>query len=97
MRADYFALAERAPATLGPDLIDQDEVLVKPGDQFTLKRTLDPATRQLGLLVGYREVDQALWRVGVNTAQRLSNQYQIVLDVRAVSAELVASPSSPAQ
>lgn len=97
MRADYFALAERAPATLGPDLIDQDEVLVKPGDQFTLKRTLDPATRQVGLLVGYREVDQALWRVGVNTAQRLNNQYQIVLDVRAISAELVAPPSSPAQ
>ena len=97
MRAVYFALAERAPATLGPDLIDQDEVLVKPGDQFSLKRTLDPATRQVGLLVGYREVDQALWRVSVNTAAHLNNSYQIGLDVRAVSAELAASPSSPAQ
>ncbi|KAF0862140.1 type VI secretion system lipoprotein TssJ [Pseudomonas sp. LD120] len=97
MRSDYFALAERAPATLGPDLIDQDEVLVQPGDQFTLKRTLDPATRQVGLLVGYREVDRALWRLSVNTAQRLNNVYQIVLEARAVSAELEASPSSPAQ
>jgi type VI secretion system VasD/TssJ family lipoprotein len=32
-RADYFALAERAQATLGADLIDQDEVLVQPGQQ----------------------------------------------------------------
>ncbi len=97
MRADYFALAERAAATLGPDLIDQDEVLVQPGDQFTLKRTLDPATRQVGLLVGFREIDRALWRVSVNTAPRLNNAYQISLDLRAVSAELAASPSSPDQ
>ncbi|WP_025130795.1 type VI secretion system lipoprotein TssJ [Pseudomonas sp. PH1b] len=97
MRSDYFALAERAQATLGPDLIDQDEVLVRPGDRFTLKRTLDPATRTLGLLVGYREVDQALWRVGVYAVPHKLNRSQIVLDVRSVSAELVESPSSPAQ
>ena len=42
MRSDYFALAERAPATLGPDLLDQDEVLIQPGHQFTLKRDPRP-------------------------------------------------------
>lgn len=87
-RADYFALAERAQATLGADLIDQDEVLLQPGEQLRLERPLDPATRQLGLVVGYREIDQAQWRSVLAVPPR---DYQISLDVRAVRSA-VATP-----
>jgi type VI secretion system protein VasD len=97
LRSDYFALAERAPATLGADLIDQDEVLIQPGDQLSLERTLDPATRHLGLLVGYREIDQAQWRTVVNVPSRQHSEYLISLDARAVRSAVAASPSSPAQ
>ncbi|NWA04923.1 type VI secretion system lipoprotein TssJ [Pseudomonas gingeri] len=83
-RADYFALAERAQATLGADLIDQDEVLVQPGEQLSVERPLNPATRQVGLVVGYREIDQALWRNVLNVPPRQVTDYQISLDVRAV-------------
>ncbi|KAB0504459.1 type VI secretion system lipoprotein TssJ [Pseudomonas lini] len=96
-RSDYFALAERAQATLGADLIDQDEVLIQPGQQLSLQRDLDPATRHIGVLVGYRELDQSLWRAVMNVPPRQYTEYQISLDVRAVRGAVVVSPSSPAQ
>ncbi|WP_367373647.1 type VI secretion system lipoprotein TssJ [Pseudomonas lini] len=96
-RSDYFALAERAQATLGTDLIDQDEVLIQPGQQLSLQRDLDPATRHIGVLVGYRELDQSLWRAVMNVPPRQYTEYQISLDVRAVRSAVVVSPSSPAQ
>ncbi|WP_457968943.1 type VI secretion system lipoprotein TssJ [Pseudomonas sp. R4-84] len=96
-RADYFALAERAQATLGADLIDQDEVLIQPDQQLSLKRELDPATRHIGILVGYRELDQSLWRTVMNVPAREYTEYQISLDVRAVRSAIVVPPSSPAQ
>ena len=96
-RSDYFALADRAQSTLGLDLLDQDEVMVQPGEQLTIQRDLDPSTRQIGLLVGYRELDRAQWRTVINVPARQYTEYQISLDVRAVRADVAASPSSPAQ
>ena len=96
-RSDYFALAERAQATLGADLIDQDEVLIQPGQQLSLQRDLDPSTRHIGILVGYRELDQSLWRTVINVPAREYTEYQISLDVRAVRSAVVVTPSSPAQ
>lgn len=91
-RADYFALADRAQATLGVDLLDQDEVLVRPGQSLDIRRTLTAATRQLGLVVGYREIDQARWRTVISVLPRQSTEYTISLDVRALQ-----STPTPAQ
>ncbi|VVO12173.1 hypothetical protein PS834_03535 [Pseudomonas fluorescens] len=96
-RADYFALADRAQPTLGLDLLDQDEVVIQPGQQLSLQRDLDPATRQIGLLVGYRELDRAQWRTVLSVPPRQASEYQISLDVCAVRAHLSVAPSSPAQ
>ena len=96
-RSDYFALADRAQSTLGLDLLDQDEVMVQPGQQLSIQRDLDQSTRQIGLLVGYRELDRAQWRTVLNVPPRQYTEYQISLDVRAVRADVVVSPSSPAQ
>lgn len=96
-RSDYFALADHAQSTLGLDLLDQDEVMVQPGQQLSIQRDLDPSTRQIGLLVGYRELDRAQWRTVLNVPPRQYTEYQISLDVRAVRADVVVSPSSPAQ
>ena len=95
-RADYFGLVERAPATLGPDLIDQDEVLLQPGEQLSIQRPLDPATRHVGLVVGYREIDQAQWRAVLDVAPGQRREYQISLDVRAIRTD-AAIPTRPAQ
>lgn len=94
-RSDYFALADRAQSTLGLDLLDQDEVIVQPGEQLNIRRDLNPVTRQIGLLVGYRELDRAQWRTVISVPPRQYSEYQISLDVRAVRADVVA-PVSPA-
>ncbi|CAG8865813.1 hypothetical protein PS627_01732 [Pseudomonas fluorescens] len=91
-RADYFALTERAQATLGADLIDQDEVLLQPGAQLHLQRPLDPATRQVGMVVGYRDIDQAQWR---NVLPVPPRNYQISLDVRAVRSAVATTQPEP--
>lgn len=97
LRADYFSLAERAQPTLGADLIDQDEVLLQPGQRLTLKRTLDPATRQIGLVVGYREIDQAQWRTVLTATPIAGREFQIDLDTRSVNSYPATHPTRPAQ
>lgn len=60
-RADYFSLVDAASKTLSTDLVAQDEMLIQPGQQLTLERTLDEQSRLLGLVVSYRELDRAVW------------------------------------
>lgn len=96
-RADYFALAERAQATLGSDLIEQDEVLIRPGQQLTITRELNAATRKIGLVVGYREIDQANWRTGLDVMPLQAAEFQVGLDTRGVSGDRVANSIRPAQ
>lgn len=91
-RADYFALADHAQATLGADLLDQDEVLVQPGEYRQVVRQLNPATRQLGLVVGYRALDQALWRDVITVSPGAGGEWQISLDVNAVRSAAVVTP-----
>ncbi len=91
-RADYFALADHAQATLGADLLDQDEVLVQPGEYRQVVRQLNPATRQLGLVVGYRALDQALWRDVITVSPADGGELQISLDVNAVRSAAVVAP-----
>jgi len=91
-RADYFALADHAQATLGSDLLDQDEVLVQPGEYRQVTRHLNPGTRHLGLVVGYRALDQALWRDVIAVAPGEGGELQISLDVNAVRSAAVVTP-----
>ncbi|MFJ3525613.1 type VI secretion system lipoprotein TssJ [Pseudomonas sp. NPDC090203] len=94
LRTDYFALADRAQAALGPDLVDQDEVLLHPGQRTHIERALSPATRHVGLVVGYREIDQAQWRTVLTVSAQKTAEFQVDLRARAVS---VAPLTQPAQ
>ncbi|WNW12462.1 type VI secretion system lipoprotein TssJ [Pseudomonas sp. DTU_2021_1001937_2_SI_NGA_ILE_001] len=96
-RADYFALAERAAQTLGPDLVDQDEVLLRPGETRSVVRPLNPATRHVGLVVGYREIDRARWRTVLDVSPRQGQQYRIDLDAQAVRSDAVNPATRTAQ
>jgi len=69
-------------------------VLLQPGEQLSVERPLDPATRQIGLVVGYREIDQAQWRSVLPVPPR---DYQISLDVRAVRSAVAVQPIESAR
>jgi len=92
MRADYFALAERATPTLGADLIDQDEIWLHPGEQRQFSRKLDSQTRHFGLVVAYRDIDRAQWRALLTVAPGQTNKFLINLDARGVRSDAALSP-----
>ncbi|MDN6859262.1 type VI secretion system lipoprotein TssJ [Pseudomonas sp. CAN2814] len=94
-RADYFSLAEHAATVLGNDLIAQDEWLLQPGEQRELTRHLDPATRQLALMVGYRDLDRAQWRSVLQPVAGQAASYRIELGANAVHAVALEQPSRP--
>jgi len=85
-RADYFSLVDAPQATLAADLVEQDELLIQPGAQQSLERTLDEATRLLGIVVAYRDLDSAVWRQLIEVPANQTSQYNIALGARAVSA-----------
>lgn len=91
-RADYFSLVDAASKTLSTDLVAQDEMLIQPGQQLTLERTLDEQSRLLGLVVSYRELDRAVWRQVVSIPSNETAPLTVSLKARAVS----TAPTNPA-
>lgn len=85
-RADYFSLVESANATLSSDLVAQDELLIQPGEQLILDRTLDEQSRLLGLVVAFRDLDDSVWRQLVNIPPHQTSVLNVSLSARAVSA-----------
>ncbi|HSX91113.1 MAG TPA: type VI secretion system lipoprotein TssJ [Pseudomonas sp.] len=84
-RADYFSLVDAASTTLSTDLVAQDELLIQPGQQLTLERTLDEQSRLLGLVVSYRELDSAVWRQLVSIPNNETTPLTVSLTARAIS------------
>jgi type VI secretion system protein VasD len=59
---DFFALYDDAEKVLGPDLISKNEFEFEPGSTFEYKISLSPGVRHAGILVAYRDIDNASWR-----------------------------------
>lgn len=62
MSADFFALYDADAATLGADLVARDELQVLPGQTLPLAKELDDATRFVGFLAGFRDLQGTSWR-----------------------------------
>jgi len=62
LNADYFSLDEKDRTVLQQDLLVRDEFILRPGETRDIARTLQPETRALGVLVGYRDLGHATWR-----------------------------------
>lgn len=94
-RADYFSLAEQAASVLGTDLVAQDDWLLQPGEQRELTRRLEPATRQVALMVGYRDLDRAQWRSVLQPLAGQASRYRVELGANAVRVVALEQPSRP--
>lgn len=84
-RADFFSLFDRERETLGAELVARDDFVVKPGDHLTQERKVAKETRFLGLLVGYRDLERAQWRLAIPIEQARANPLLIQLDATRVS------------
>lgn len=60
--ADFFSLYEKEQATLGGDLSSKEEMLLRPGESRTFEKTLQPGSRFIAVVAGFREVERSRWR-----------------------------------
>jgi type VI secretion system protein VasD len=60
--ADFFTLFEKDQATLGAELIQREELLLRPGESKKLEMTLPADAKALGVIAAYRDLERARWR-----------------------------------
>lgn len=89
--ADFFQLYEQEAATLGPDLLGRDELMLLPGEGQNLLRRLEPDTRFVGVAVFYRDFETAGWRALAPVAP--DGTTKLTASVEALSVSL--TPSEP--
>ncbi len=62
-RADVFALTERQAATLGDEVAASEQFVLRPGEQRVVTRELKKGVQFVGIVVLFRDIDHATWRV----------------------------------
>jgi len=60
--ADFFTLFEKDQATLGAEMVQREEFLLRPGDSKKLELSLAPDVKSIGLMAAYRDLERARWR-----------------------------------
>ena len=60
--SDFFSLFEKDQATLGAELVQREEVLLRPGETKKLEFNLPPDAKSMGVMAAYRDLDRARWR-----------------------------------
>ncbi|RYZ11997.1 MAG: type VI secretion system lipoprotein TssJ [Comamonadaceae bacterium] len=60
--ADFFSLFEKDQATLGAEMLQREEMLLRPGESRKLPLTLSADAKALGFMAAYRDLDRARWR-----------------------------------
>ena len=60
--ADFFSLFEKDQATLGGELVQREEMLLRPGESRKLAMTLSADVKALAFMAAFRDLDRARWR-----------------------------------
>ena len=60
--ADFFSLFEKDQATLGAEMAQREELLLRPGDSKKIEMTLAADIKAIGVMAAYRDLDRARWR-----------------------------------
>jgi len=61
--ADYFALQDRDRETLATELVNADQAIMRSGEERTFKREASLDSRAIGIIAGYRRLEEARWRI----------------------------------
>jgi len=88
-RLDYMGLTQPSGAALGAELLGKNQVVLQPGESKTLPLELNPMTSAIGLVAGYRDIDNAEWRKVVPITQGKTKGLSITLE----QTQIVASVS----
>ncbi len=93
-KADVFALADRPVATLGPDLLGSDEFVLAPGEVHPVAGPVKPGASVLGVVVLFRDIDHATWRVSAPLAANGPSRLALGVDGLAATLAVVPAPAA---
>ena len=85
--ADFFSLYDKDSATLGADMLQREEFLLRPGENKTLALTLPAEAGALAVFAAYRDLEHARWRAVRQVEVGKAVQWRVKLGQRQVSFE----------
>ncbi|KOF52626.1 MULTISPECIES: type VI secretion system lipoprotein TssJ [unclassified Achromobacter] len=75
---DFFTLLGNPQAALGAELLDTEQVILKPGETRVVRRPGNVQARVIGVVAGYRDLEQSAWRRTVNLPEpQNTNIYKV--------------------
>jgi len=83
--ADVFALIEHEQATLGADDLASSTLVLKPSDKQDVKQELKAGTQAIGVVVYFRDIDNAQWRASAPVAATGTTKLVLTVEKLAVS------------
>ena len=88
--ADFLSLFEREREVVGADLVDRQELDVKPGDSQTVAaKQLSADAHSIGVVTAFQNVERATWRAVVPLKLNAANKVAIRIDGATVTATKV--------
>lgn len=82
--ADFFSLYQRPKEALSPDLVIQEELELRPGEQRDLKLFVQEGSRYVGVLAAYRDLPESSWRFVIPLEHKAQNRIELRLDERGI-------------
>jgi type VI secretion system protein VasD len=86
----FFDLLDTDANKLGSDLVAKREIELKPGDTQKFERDTPMDTRYIGVIAGFRNIENAQWRAVAEIKPDKGNQ--IVIKVTAFSVNIEVTP-----
>ena len=77
---DFFSLFEKPEEILGADMIGKEEFEFTAGKKLKHERELASATRFIGILVAYRDIDNARWRAVIKVDPKADKKFLVALE-----------------
>ncbi|MCG5240218.1 type VI secretion system lipoprotein TssJ [Azospirillum doebereinerae] len=98
--ADFFQIIDQDKATLGPTLLDRQEIAVAPESSQTIAIAPKPDARTIAIAAAFRAYEEAGWRAMAPILPNTKNQWRLDVQARKVTlappeAEPEEKPSSP--
>ena len=79
-RLDYMSLTQPSGAAMGAELLGKNQVILQPGETKALPMELNPLTTAIGLVAGFRDIDNATWRKSIPITQGDTKGISITLE-----------------
>ena len=84
-QASLFELLDNDTAVLGADMVGKREIEIKPGEKQAFERATPVDTHYIGVIAGFRVIDQASWRASTQITPEKSGAVVVKVTAQAVT------------